>query len=375
MKKAFVVLSVIAAFLSLFSCASLQEDVMVTSAVENSIVKETGTYEDSFLSFDSARLTGGVVSMKEMDRVATEIESKITAHTEPAVEARFRAIEGLLCLMQNKTKKARELYDAAKNAQAGDVYVLLLNSRLQRTSAEAMAAIEEYLLFDTTNPLFLLEKGILLYKESFFGEAVANFDSAFLLFDQENKPEYRDAYSSIRDTAWKYHSTGADKVTVDTTGFLTCERMVALTMENTDLLEDFVLDSNISASALVKKLEKSGFFTAVGDTDPDSFSSKELTGSSEITRTQCARFLWNVYIHGKGNAKLRNMYSARFSRTKDQLSPVEDVQLTSIDFDACIGVVEKEIINLTDGRLFEGDKIVSEIDFLEFVKNCEKAVN
>lgn len=98
-----------------------------------------------------------------------------------------------------------------------------------------------------------------------------------------------------------------------------------------------------------------------------------MISSSEITRTLCARFLWNVYVRETGNMKLLNAYSTRFSRRAKAESPVSDVPMNSIDFDACIGVVEKEIINLTDGLLFEGDKPVSELEFIQYVIRCEQA--
>lgn len=359
--------------LAFFSCASLQEDILVQTDSESSVTKETSSFEDSFIDFDSSVLSGSVVSMKEMDRFISDVESKLSAHTEPALSARLQAFEGLVLLLEKKTKKSSESYEKAKALQSGDAYVLLLNARLQKTISESLELLNEYLSFDSDNPLFLLEKGIMLYKNKNYGEAVACMDSAFLIFEQKNETVYREKYGVLRDTAWKFHSTGASVISADPGATITCERMVMLTMENTGLLDDFTLDSKMQASALVKKLDAAGYFSAVGDIDADGFSSKELISSGEITRTLCARFLWNVYVRETGNMKLLNAYSTRFSRRGNGVSPVSDIPMNSIDFDACIGVVEKEIINLTDGLLFEGDKPVSEIEFIEYVIRCEQA--
>ena len=356
------------------SCSSLQEDVLVNSENDAVVFSETSAYEELFRDFDSALLNGSVVSMKEMDRFITGIEKQISNHTEPAVAGRLQALEGLVLLLQKRNKKALELYNSAKSLQSGDVYVLLLNSRLMQNAENSLTEIDEYLLFDYDNPVFLLEKGILLNKLGKYAQAVANFDNSFLIFDNQNNFFYREKYGLIRDNAWKYYSAGADSSTQNLSESLSCEGMISLTVENTNLLSDFLQDSKFSLSDLLKKLENSGYFTAVGDGSDNSFSSKELINSSEITRTLCARFLWNLYINESGNIKLRNAYSARYSRMKESFSPIEDVPLNSIDFDACVGVVEKEIMNLTDGRLFEGDTSVSAIDFLEYVKNLEKVL-
>lgn len=360
---------------SFYSCASLQEDKLVETESGFAVASESASFEDAFREFDSVILKGSVVSMKEMDRYCSDAEKRISSHTEPALIARMQAYEGLVMLLEKKTKKAQELYASAKALQSGDEEVLLLNARLQSSVEDSLKVINEYLTFDSDNPVFLLERGILQYKNKKYSDAVASFDSAFLIFEQGNKTSYRERYGTLRDNAWKLFSSGAEEVSVsDPAAYLSCQRLVAMTLENSSLLEDFGLDAKATPSVLVKKLEGAGFFSAVGDSDSDSFSSREMTSSSELTRTQCARFLWNVYIRESGNTKMRNAYSSRYSRLKNPSSPIEDLLLSSIDFDACLGVVEKEIMHLADGRLFEGNKPVSELEFLEYLKNCEKAL-
>ena len=60
------------------------------------------------------------------------------------------------------------------------------------------------------------------------------------------------------------------------------------------------------------------------------------------------------------------------SRLTNPHSPIQDIELSSLDFDACLGVVEKEIMNLTDGKLFAGDKIVSEVEYIEYAVRCQE---
>ncbi len=378
MKKSLFKLIAISFLLSFaaVSCASLQEDVLITSETETHVASETEDFEKSFREFDSALLSGKEVSSREMDKYCSGIEKKISSHAEPALTARLQALEGLVQVLGNKNKKAAELYSSAKALQSGDECVLLLNVRLQENIETSLSVINEYLSFDSENPLFVLEKGILLYKKGDYSGAVAGFDDAFLLFDRQSKPLYREKYTPIRDAAWKFYSMGVE--TSENISFseknLTCEKMVGLTRESTKLLESFTLDSNVSNKELVKKLEKAGYFSAAVDAKGESFSSQEITGAKELTRILCARFLWNLYVKEKGNPKLLTAYSTRYAKLKNPVSPVEDLPLQSPDFDACLGVVEKEIMNLTDGKLFEGEKVVSELEFIEFVKNCQKVL-
>lgn len=355
------------------SCASLQEDVMISSSGEAVVLEQADNFEERFWDFDSAFLNGQVVSVKEMESYCSEIEKKITIHTEPVLASRLEALEGLVMLQCKKTKKAEELYEKAKALHSGDEYVLLLCSRLANSDEEKLALLDEYSLFDSSNPIFALEKSIVLYRTGDYTQSVANLDKAFLLFDQKDENNlFRQRYTDFRNTVWKLHSVGMENTgNLDITNTLGAERMVVLTEERTGLLEDLLGGTKPSGKELVKKLEKAGYFTAPGDLDGSLESVKDFQNSEGITRVLCARFLWNVYVREKGNMKLLNGYSTRFSRLKDPHSPIEDLPLSSLDFDSVLGCVEKEIMDLTDGISFNGNKVVTELEFVEFLQRCE----
>lgn len=356
------------------SCASLQEDVMISSSGEALVLEQADNYEERFWDFDSALLSGQVVSIKEMESYCSEIEKKITIHTEPVLASRLEALEGLVMLQSKKTKKAEELYEKAKALHSGDEYVLLLCSRLANTDEERLSLLNEYSLFDSSNPIFALEKSIVLYRTGDFTQAVANLDKAFLLFDQKDENNlFRSRYTAFRNSVWKLHSAGIENSgNLDISNVLGTERMAVLTMERTGLLEDLLGGTKPSGKELLKKLEKAGYFTAPGDPDESLESVKDYQNVQDgITRTLCARFLWNVYVREKGNLKLLNGYSTRFSRLKDPHSPIGDLPLSSLDFDSVLGCVEKEIMDLTDGVSFEGNKVVTELEFVEFLQRCE----
>jgi hypothetical protein len=52
-------------------------------------------------------------------------------------------------------------------------------------------------------------------------------------------------------------------------------------------------------------------------------------------------------------------------------SPVQDVEIDSPDFDAVLGCIELEFMNLTDGINFEGENSVSGIEFSESIKKIK----
>lgn len=358
-----------------FSCASLQEDKTVSSEFSFEKDSQYGFYIEEFRHQDSALLQGQVVNKKEIDKIISELDKAVSENVEPSLSAKIQALNGLFCLLVNNSKKATELFFNAQSLQAGEDQVLLLKSRLEKTNEASLKLIEEYLLFDSENPAYNLEKGILLFKEKKYADCIASFDKAFLKYDQNGQDYIRAYYDGVRYYAWTLYSAGIeDPVLVSALPSnepLSFSRMIVLTKENTSLLNDFIGDSKITVSSLVKRLESEGMFKALGEEDGEN-TSVTLTSSKEISRILCARFLWNLYIHASGNEKMQNAYSKRFSRLKNPVSPLNDVPLSSIDFDACLGTVEKEIMNLSDGKNFDGEKTVTELEFYEFVKLCQE---
>ena len=65
-------------------------------------------------------------------------------------------------------------------------------------------------------------------------------------------------------------------------------------------------------------------------------------------------------------------YSDKYKKSGRTKSPVADVPVEDEDFDAILGVVEKEFMELPDGRNFYPDEEVTKLEFLTWLKSAEK---
>lgn len=95
----------------------------------------------------------------------------------------------------------------------------------------------------------------------------------------------------------------------------------------------------------------------------------KISKNQKINRYMCARFLWNLYNGNKNTKENLSNYSVMFAGQKE--SPIPDVPINSQDFDAVLGCIELEFMNLTDGINFEGEKSVSGIEFSESLKKVQ----
>ncbi len=380
----FASIALIAAALCSSSCATLQQDVFTSSEENSFIYSSIEVYENQFIKLDAQNCLESQAPVAEVNKLLSEIATykSTTKVTEPFLLARLRAFEGLLYKMLGKTKEAATALQEAKGHQKGDRYVQLLSSRMEKTLEASLTQIESVLAVDSRNAVLQLEKAKIYYKTNKFAEAIAAMDNAFILFDSEGSKDYREAYSELRANAWEMNKiTEAGDVTVlDGTNLqqeLTVEKLVELTVENTTLLDNYKSTKKQKASVLVSALEKGGYFSAPVDASNQELSSADILGNNpnvlnqKLNRKLCARFIWNAYIKKTGNLKMLARYSEKYQKT-GRNSPIADVSIDDKDFDAVLGVIENEFMELPDGRNFLPEDSVTNLQFLTWIKKADK---
>lgn len=366
--------------LSIFftACTStLQEDIFDSTEAATEVLSAISDYEDMFIVFDAEYTLNGKILSDGISELHTNIENKLAQTHEPAVQAHLQAMDGLLYYMENKTKKAQDFYKEAVSNQQNDAYVLLLGIRLEKNQDSSLSKMEEILEYDGSNGIIMLEKGKLLYQKSQYDKAIAAIDDAFLSFDNKNQPQYRKTYSQFRESVWKLYSAGIDSAstgsikTVDLSKPLNKDSMLKITYENTKLLEDFTGGTKINNNELTKKLTAYGIFSAAIDENNKNNSANEILTANAITRIIAARYIWNLYVVKKGKPELLTRYSTRYAKLANPKSPISDVTISDKDFDAVLGVVENEIMDLPDGKSFFPNDILTGLDFIEIIKKAE----
>ena len=364
---------------ALTGCTStLQEDIFDSTEASALMLGAISEYEEKFIVYDAEYTMKGKIESSGISELHTNIENKLSQTHEPALLAHLQAMDGLLYYMENKTKRAQDFYKEAKTNQSDDIYVLLLGIRLEKTTENSLAKMEEILSYDGKNGTIMLEKGKLLYKKNQYDKAVAALDNAFLIFDGEKKPKYREVYKPFRDNVWKLYSAGIDDSVLngslksaDLAKPLTKDLMLKITMENTKLLEDFTGGGKISNAELTKKLTSYGVFSAAIDKNNSQNTAFAITNSNAISRIMAARYIWNLYVKAKGKPEMLTRYSTRYAKMANPKSPIKDVDIKNPDFDAVLGVVETELMELPDGKSFQPDNILTGVDFLAIIKKVE----
>ena len=342
-----------------FGCASLQTDVYIDQI---SYSEDVMRFEKRFAELD-AKIMEGELTQKLKNKCSSliaDIEVSLAdISLKKSSRARLSALEGLSYLLLDNSSRAAQLYEKSLEEYKGDARGIILASRLGTEKNL------EKKLSEVTEPYLLkLEMAIRLYREKNYLISSALFDEAFLSLDEF----YRAAYKKLRDEAWEFKKLGSDGSSeLIKARTLTVAQMLVLVNEESELLYNYSAAKSLSENDLYKKISAAGLLDCV----PGRASGKKtLAAKDTVTKYAAARFLWNLYNVRKNSTGQLTKYSVQY--TKFSLdSPVADVSLDNADFDAVLGCVEKEIINLEDGRNFAGTRNVSGSEMASYIKKIK----
>ncbi|HBD68916.1 MAG TPA: hypothetical protein DC014_06535 [Treponema sp.] len=367
MKKHIAWVSVLAsAFLLVVSaCSSLQQDVVISSD-ELIHQEDVLAIETTLAKIDSDAIMG--LNAENRVRLCTMLLSQIDlalndAGIKKALCSRLYALQGRTYLLMGKKTEARTCYNESVKASRGDAQAIVLGSRLG-----LVPDIEDRNVLAGSNQrtLLVLERGLQLFSEGAYLDSLAKLDEAFLSLDSF----YKVAYKNVRDTAWSLRSvstTGSSVQNLLLSKSVSVSNMAAITQENTLLLNAYTGGKTLSQTELVQVLVKAGLLSPVSATVTEDMIP---SASDAATRIMCARFLWNLYVTKRNNRKLTTRYSQLY-RDSSEPSPIPDVSVDSPDFDAVLGCVENEIMELVDGEHFAPNQTVSGVEFNTWVSRIK----
>lgn len=372
MKKLISKIAIICSSLMMIvSCATLQE-VKVDLNNEDQNLNIIST-EKKFAQLDAKLIQNPSVQttpdfIKECNSLIEELKKSVTENaTSKALKSRFLAVTGKTYLLLNNPVLAKNYYAQSIAENKGNIQAAILAFRL-----DSSTPLESFNAAPEEKPLIDLERALLYYKNKDFVQAVANFDSAFISLPQY----YKDNYTEIRNSAWELRSISAQNQTSKkaqntadllTQKQITVSQMLTITANQTNYLSKIFTIKKDSPSQLYKNAKSNGLLSAISNKENQ--NDETLQENQIVSKTVCARFLWNLYSNIKNLQNKNTKYSKVYG--PKNFTPIPDVLPSSPDFDACLGVIENEIMQLEDGTYFFGSTPVSAIEFNSYLQNLE----
>ena len=343
-------------------CQSLQKDIFVSVADEETRVKLL-ELEETIVRLDSAGINAGRQELVHARQQVTALRRTVA---DSAIEGVLAAWSGRLALMEERPGDAQRDLQRSQALSPHNIPSQVLSFRLESDISKRLSMIDRSIAMEKPSGELLVERGKALFELNRFSEAVAAFDTAFVLFAE--KHFYEEVYRVQRNRAWELRvlEQGSAGRTVRIAGQseITWRDLIEVTQSETDFLRFITAGRTLSAEALFARLLERGFIPNTQDAALLEWSGSRPALTDVVLRSGAAWFLWHLNAENRANRALLTRYSARFATMPNPRSPVRDLDIRSPFVDSILGCVELEFMALPDGRNFMPHERVSGSDFL-----------
>jgi tetratricopeptide (TPR) repeat protein len=341
----------------LAACQTTRPDQVVTSAGEEEI-GALDTFGARLLELRLAPDPAALTRLRgDLDRAAAAPGSS------RSTRARVDALRAEAAFAAGDASAARRLVDAAAALSEAEEGVWIVRAALEPDPAKRLAVLERGLAAADTRARLTAERGESLLAAGRYAEAAQDLDEGLRGLD----PSYARLYGQDRDRALTLARAARDSGTAsvgtaapargaELGAPLTTRAMVESTLQESHLLASLSPDASPGFVSLLPALKTAGLLLDPA-APPDGI----------VSRKAAAWYLWEIVARAEHNPKLLTLY-----RQKYATSPVPDVAVNEQWFDAVLGTVEREIMDLPDGVHFRPDDAVTGLDFVTMLARMKK---
>ena len=350
---------------ALISCKT-GADAMLSSA-DGSAAAALEETENAIVAFDAGFTREDLAAARGRIR---DLEARPVSDRE--YRARLAAFSGRLYILEGRRSEAQKQLAVSREALPGCVQAAVLASRLEEDAAKRLGLIGEALKREEgelAGGELYIERARTFMDTGSYREAVAAFDTAFARLS----PVYRQTYGPARDRAWELRNVqGGNTARLAQLDSLSWREAIELTRGETNLLTFLTAGRDWPAGDIFTRLAGRGFIPAAEPVSVTEFTGKPLMRDT-VSRAGAAWYLWRLVAENRADKSLLDRYSSRYRTALNPQSPVADVPVGSVFFDAILGCVEWEIMNLSDGRNFSPSENVRGAAFLAMLAKAAAA--
>jgi tetratricopeptide (TPR) repeat protein len=342
----------IALFVS--SCQSAPPDLVAQSAGEEEQIA-LDSVELRLLDLRLAPDPSGLSEVRaELDRDAGR------PGLSRLLRARVAALRGEAALLAGDTNAAKGFADVAAALSDNADGLWLVRAALETDPAKRLGILEQGISKAERKSRLLCERGSALLEAGRYAEAAQDLDEGL----RGLNPRYRELYGSARERAFALaqaaRETGSVQPIEQAESLqepITIRVMVERAFQETRFLSAFSPEPKPSAQSVRPSLKNAGLLL-----DP------EASLDSGAPRKTVAFFLWGIVSRMERDPSLLQKYRTTYTST-----PVADVPVDAPWFDAVLGVVERELMDLPDGVHFMPDDPVTGLEYMGMLGKLKSA--
>ena len=351
MKKKFLLL-LLCVLMVFVSCSTIQKDSIYSTTLSQDNIRNVEHIEINIVRQYREN------NQEKIEEIKKDLNALLASpSSDRSYLALVYALYADYFLLNRDKVSAKKMLKTAESYNPHEEYVQLVKSRLTDRLEDKRDYLISMIKLNPRAYRLQSELGFVYYLLEDYTGALVAFDASLDFLNEE----YGLLYGEKREYCRKFYKVDSD-VKNSTAQILTQSKislidMTTLTQDNTHALDSITGTAFWRPAMLADRLKAAGWYD-------DSVN----ISKGKATRKDAALFLWHLLI-GNDNEAL-TQYSRQYVYS-GKSSPIKDVAIDGVFFDAIIGLVEEDIIPLIDGRLFVPDGDVSGLDFYEWLKKAD----
>jgi hypothetical protein len=351
-------LRVMGLLLVLIGCKSV-DDILVRS-LNDEAKSKIAAIDMLFLEF---KTTKDVTLLGKAEVQTADLEKE--SRNNRFFEAKVIALKCQSSLLKNDLGSVNVLIPEIEKRNPHEERLFMIRADLEKDAAKKEAIIRQGIEKADENNILKLYLADLYFVEGKFRESTAMFDDAFVnLVD-----DYKLYYKKRRDLAFYFmdHPPGNIKsVSYLLEDEISVENLIRVTMSELKESRNFLDIKSDSIKDIFEYLKTADYFPA----------GNGLKLADRIKRKDIAYFTLRLISKMEKDEGLLKKYHKireyRDSSIETDLSPVPDVKMSDYFYTAVLVLVEREIMDLPDGKNFFPDRTISGLDYLDMLKKLMK---
>jgi hypothetical protein len=343
----------------LFLCAILL--MVLFNCATDKIVRTIGDDDEANIEIIQLKLLDyrdskniGILRQAENDLKQMEKRGKYNKQ----YRAKVFGLYGLVYFYKNEKNKVKKYLEEIEYTNKAEEYYFILQALLEKTPDAQIMILNQGEREADSNLFIKLQLADIYF-------AQADYRSAAALYDQALKglpAAFKQHYQQNRDLAYHYMKNPTDKIGAQDIlkeNTLTVSHAIGFLHMETNFFDNLAAKKDILPVDLLKKLKDAGYVY-----------NKKLSEKDICSRKDMAFLLLQILVFIKNDKSLLTKYSNKYLGT-GRKSPIPDIKAADYYFDAALILVEREIMNLPDGKNFFPHKTVSGFELSTMVKKLK----
>lgn len=294
--------------------------------------------------------------LKEAENDLKQIEKRGKYNKQ--YRAKVFGLFGMVYFYKNDKNKVKKYIEEIEYSNKAEEYYFILQALLEKNPDAQIMILNQGEREADTNLFIKLQLADIYFTQADYRSAAALYDQALKGLPAAFKPYYK----QNRDLSYHYMENPTDKISakdilrVDT---VTIRHVVSFIHAETSFFDHLTAKKDIKPTDLLTKLKSAGYV-----------HNKKLADKDICARRDLAYLLLQILVFLKNDQSLLDKYSKKYRGT-GRKSPIPDINVADYYFDSALILVEREIMNLPDGKNFFPGKTVSGLELSNMVKKLK----